>query len=40
MIGFLGPPPPEMLEKSEYANEFFGEDGKSSVFSCLYIKFF
>jgi serine/threonine-protein kinase SRPK3 len=33
MIAYLGPPPREMLEKSEYANNFFDDSGNSHPLS-------
>lgn len=32
MIAILGSPPNDMLQKSEYAGEFFDQDGKSDIF--------
>jgi hypothetical protein len=33
MIAYLGPPPREMLEKSEYAKKLFDNSGKSHSLS-------
>lgn len=36
MIAYLGPPPRDMLEKSEYANKYFDSSGKAQPSSCLF----
>lgn len=36
MIAYLGPPPREMLEKSEYANKYFDSSGKLTKLPSLF----
>lgn len=36
MIAYLGPPPREMLDKSEYANNFFDTSGNIPTYYSSY----